>query len=144
MWRRAGTAILLAALLALDAAAPAAGASAPRFTLAEEGIIARNAALIALLPLDPSGVRTILDALATAEEPRAASRRLAPPTKTHRDILGGVGDGTPIRIDPARNPDLGLLFQRASPEAAYDLSQILKRVAGGKAGVQLAPAGGGR
>jgi hypothetical protein len=40
-----------------------------------------------------------------------------------------LGEPTlPDGFDAARNPDLKLLFHRASPEAAYDLFQILKRV----------------
>ena len=133
MWHKAGLAVLCAALAMLLSLGPVSGASAPRFTLSEEVIIARNDALTALLPLDPAGVRTILDALEAARRsPEGA--RTEPPKETYRDVLGGPG-GERIRIDPARNPDLDHLFQRASPEAAYDLFQILKRVGAGKAGI---------
>jgi hypothetical protein len=131
---RSASAILFAALLTLLGVGPVGGASAPRFTLAEEVIIARNDALSALLPLDPAGVRTILDALEAAKRTPAAPRP-EPPKETFRDVLGGPGGDGSARIDPARNPDLSQLFQRASPEAAYDLFQILKRVGGGKAGI---------
>jgi hypothetical protein len=93
---------------------------APRFTLAEETLIARNEALLALLPIDPHGVRKIVDAVVAAKEkPPTAS---APARDRQRDVNAVV-------IDPARNPDLEV-FQRASPEAAYDLFQLLKRVGG--------------
>lgn len=94
----------------------------PRFTLAEQIIIERNDALAALLPIDPSGVRKILDALAVAKERPPVMA--APPRWTRRDAGAVV-------VDPLRNPDLEV-FQRASPEAAYDLFQILKRVGGGQ------------
>jgi hypothetical protein len=132
MWRRTPAAILLAALLAPGGAAPAAGESARRFTLSEEVIIARNDALTALLPIDPDGVRRILDALEAVK--RAPDGGRTPPPQTFRDVLGGPG-GETLRIDPARNPDLNQLLQRGSPEAAYDLFQILKRVGSGKAGI---------
>jgi hypothetical protein len=104
------------------------GKGAPRFTFAEEVIIARNDALVALLPVDPWGVRRILDALTSAKEQPDAPKP-APRAGKHRDILGGesLPDGV-VPPDAASNPDLILLFQRSSPEAAYDLFQILKRV----------------
>jgi hypothetical protein len=132
MWRAIGFPVLLAALITLFGVVPGGGAS-PRFTLSEEVIIARNDALTALLPLDPAGVRTILDALAAARRSQEGVRP-EPPKETYRDVLGGPG-GERIRIDSARNPDLDQLFRRASPEAAYDLFQILKRVGTGKAGI---------
>lgn len=93
---------------------------APRFTLAEETIIARNEALVALLPIDPWGVRRIVDALVAAKQSPPTAP--APPRERQRDVNAVV-------IDPVRNPDLEV-FQRASPEAAYDLFQLLKRVGG--------------
>jgi hypothetical protein len=122
-------AILVAVLVALLGVTPGGAASAPRFSLAEEVIIARNDALIALLPIDPDGVRKLLDALDAAK--RAPDTRPGKSRGTFRDVLGGRG-GRQTRIDPTRNPDLNQLFQRASPEAAYDLFQILKRVGSGK------------
>jgi hypothetical protein len=97
----------------------------PRFTMAEEVIIARNDVLGALVRIDPWGVRTVLNAI-------AAARKL-PADKSDsvntRDVFGDprLREGD-FRIDPNQNPDLKILFQRASPEAAYDLFQILKRV----------------
>jgi hypothetical protein len=104
------------------------GKGAPRFTFAEEVIIARNDALVALLPVDPWGVRGILDALALAKQEPDAPKS-APRLGKNRDIRGGGSppDGV-VPPDAASNPDLNLLFQRSSPEAAYDLFQILKRV----------------
>ena len=131
MRAKAAAAILWAGLMTLTEAAPASGESA-RFTLSEEAIIARNDALIALLTLDPDGVRKILDALEATRPAPGQQRRGTP--GTFRDIPGGPG-GQTMRIDPSRNPDLNQLLQRASPDAAYDLFQILKRVGGGKAGV---------
>jgi hypothetical protein len=129
MFRTTSFAILTVILLLSSAAAGSRpNKAAPQFTLAEEVIIARNDALSALLRIDPSGVRTVLDAI-------AAARRLAPSDKSAkgdgktRDVFGDprLRDGK-FRIDPQQNPDLKILFQRASPEAAYDLFQILKRV----------------
>ena len=91
---------------------------APRFTLEEETLIARNEALLELLPLDPQGVRKIVDAVVAAKGKPPA----APVPQRQRDV-------TAVVIDPVRNPDLEV-FQRASPEAAYDLFQLLKRVGG--------------
>ena len=74
--------------------------------------------LLALLPVDPQGVRKIVDAVVAAKgKPPTAP---APPRQ--RDV-------TAVVIDPVRNPDLEV-FQRASPEAAYDLFQLLKKVGG--------------
>ena len=126
MFRRTCFAIVSVILALSDARADTAPKAAPRFTLAEEVIIARNDALNALLPVDPWGVRKILDAVATAKQSD-------PPTGggQTRDVTGDprLRDGN-FRIDPTQNPDLNILFQRASPEAAYDLFQILKRVGG--------------
>jgi hypothetical protein len=69
-------------------------------------------------------VRTVLDALAAVN--RQPLER--PDNGPSRDVFGDPrlqqGD---FRIDPQQNPDLKVLFQRSSPEAAYDLFQILKR-----------------
>jgi hypothetical protein len=131
MLRRCAIAVVTAAVI-LSAAAAAAqpDKAAPRFSFAEQVISARNDALEALLPLDPWGVRRILDALAAAKE-QPAERKPLPGPGRHRDVFGGhpLPEGMPAP-DPARNPDLSLLFQRSSPEAAYDLFQILKRVGG--------------
>ena len=127
MFRRACFALVAIVLSAATAAAQPEQA-APRFSFADEVIIARNDALDALLPVDPQGVRRILDALAAAKQ-QPAGRKTAPTPGKHRDVLGGhvIPEGI-VPPDPERNPDLNLLFQRSSPEAAYDLFQILKRV----------------
>jgi hypothetical protein len=120
-------AIFSAALVLAAAAMQAAAQSAPRFTLAEEVVIARNDALNELLKVDPLGVRKILDAMAAAKEQAPKT-----PAERQRDIGDRrTGDGA-VLVDPGRNPDLEV-FQRASPEAAYDLFQILKRVGGASA-----------
>jgi hypothetical protein len=119
--RATAFAILVAALALCGAAPDGAAQSAPRFTLAEEVVIARNDALTELVKIDPWSVRKILDAMAAAKQkPRPSQER-------QRD----VGERRPdaVHVDPGRNPDLEI-FQRASPEAAYDLFQILKRVGG--------------
>src|SRR5262245_28720940 len=90
---------------------------APKFTFADEVVISRNEALNALLPVDPWGVRKLLDSIAHAKQQQ--------PPVTHRDVLEDRNGR--IRVDPLQNPDLNILFQRVSPEAAYDLFQILKQ-----------------
>ena len=72
-------------------------------------------------------MRKIVDAL-NAAQARSAPGEAAPRRDRQRDVGA-------VEIDPQRNPDLAY-FQRASPEAAYDLFQLLKRVAGGKSGVK--------
>ena len=128
MLRRTCFAIISAVALISSAADAQPNKSPPRFTLAEEVVIARNDVLNALQSIDPWGVRMVLDALAAAKQ--------LPPDETPglgdgntRDVFGDprLRDGD-FRLDPAQNPDLKVLFQRASPEAAYDLFQILKRV----------------
>ena len=121
---------IVAVALTLGGAAPAEGAAqgAPRFTLAEEVVIARNDALTELLEIDPWSVRKILDAMAAAKQ-----KPPGPARERQRDV--GPGRSDTVRIDPGRNPDLEI-FQRASPEAAYDLFQILKRVGGTQSGAK--------
>jgi len=96
---------------------------APRFTIAEQIIIARNEALNELLESNPWAIRTIMDVLVAGKQ-RASPR--ASTEKRQRDAGS-------IRLDPQRNPDLEA-FQRSSPEAAYDLFQLLKRAAGSQTG----------
>jgi hypothetical protein len=110
---------ILSLVLASGAAIDGATQGAPRFTLAEEVVIARNDALSELHKIDPWSVRRIIDAMAAA--------KLQPPRERQRDMTERR-DGA-VEIDPGRNPDLDI-FQRASPEAAYDLFQLLKRVRG--------------
>ena len=126
--RRTCIVILSAAFILVSATAQGATQSAPRFTLAEEAIIARNELLSALLAVDPLGVRKIVDAIIAAKQRPSATAR-----KRGRTVeKPPSGDGVAV-IDPARNPDL-VIFQRASPEAAYDLFQLLKLVAGSQSG----------
>ncbi|MGH6768876.1 MAG: hypothetical protein ACRECO_07635 [Xanthobacteraceae bacterium] len=115
----------VALLCGVAEAEPEPAKAPPRFTMAEEVIIARNDVLSALLRIDPRGVRTVLDAIAAAKKLPADK---SGPGNT-RDVFGDpkLRDGD-FRVDPNKNPDLKILFQRASPEAAYDLFQILKRV----------------
>lgn len=119
---------ILAAALVLSAAAWGQPNNnmhgAPRFTLAEESIIARNDALAEMLAIDPAGVRKIVAAILVAKQQTA---KQSVPTRDRRRDAGAV------HIDPLRNPDLDVL-QRASPEAAHDLFQLIKRAAGGQTG----------
>ena len=94
----------------------------PKFTLAEEIIIARNDALGELAKVDPWSVRKILDAITAARQKQPE----APAAERPRDVTGAPPRAPGVIIDSARNPDLEY-FQRASPEAAYDLFQLLKR-----------------
>jgi hypothetical protein len=124
--RRPWFILLSVALLTAGATTQGAAQGAPRFTLAEEIVIARNDALNDLLKTDPWSVRRIIDAMAAAKQQPSSA-----PRDRQRDVGDRrSGDGT-VQIDPLRNPDLEI-FQRASPEAAYDLFQILKRVGGAK------------
>jgi len=125
--RRACVSIVTAVLIFASAAAHGETQRAPRFTLAEESIIARNDMLSALLAVDPVGVRKIVDAIVASKRPSSAKPKRGRTVETPQS-----GDGVVV-IDPARNPDL-IVFQRASPEAAYDLFQLLKQVAGGQTG----------
>ena len=128
MIRRIVLAIVACAVLSATAVATGSDKAPPKFSFAEDVIIARNDALNELLPLNPWGVRRILDAMTAFKQQPAA-----PKTPRYRDVFGT--DGAPkdsLRLDPVKNPDLDILFQRASPEAAYDLFQILKRVGGAK------------
>ncbi len=124
MIRRIILGIVACATLLATAAASGPNNAPPKFTFAEQVVIARNDALNELLPLNPWGVRKILDTMAAAKE-----QPVRPKTPRYRDVFGG--DGAPkdsLRLDPTKNPDLDILFQHASPEAAYDLFQILKQV----------------
>jgi hypothetical protein len=113
-------------------AAAEPGKAALSFSDADRAVIARNVELKALMRVDPAGVRTLLDAIAAAGQPPER------PSQRYRDVLGGRSGGQPggqghkggepgSELDPAQNPDLSILFQRSSPEAAYDLFQIIKR-----------------
>ena len=124
MTRRIIFGILACAMLSATVAASGPNSAPPNFTFAEQVIIARNDALNELLPLNPMGVRKILDTMAAAKE-----QPVRPKTPRYRDVFGGDNASKDsLRLDPAKNPDLDILFQHASPEAAYDLFQILKQV----------------
>lgn len=116
---RAATLLIALVLAACGIASAQQRTDAPRFTLTEEVIIARNDALDALMKVDPWSVRKIIDAMAAARQRPSQSQ------ERQRDV--GERRNDAVRIDPGRNPDLDV-FQRASPEAAYDLFQLLKRV----------------
>lgn len=98
----------------------------PSFSAAERGIIERNAALKALVESDPLVVRRAIDAVA-ALDARSADGAATPEPRTR-----GIGPRDPsVTLDPVANPDLNRL-QMASPEAAYDLFQLLKQAGSGK------------
>jgi hypothetical protein len=126
--RRACLSIVSAALIFASAGAHGETQRAPRFTLAEESIIARNDMLSALLAVDPVGVRKIVDAIVASKQRPSSAK-----PKRGRTVEKPQSGDDAIVIDPARNPDL-IVFQRASPEAAFDLFQLLKQVAGGQTG----------
>jgi hypothetical protein len=115
-------------LLLVGAAAHGAVQGAPRFTLSEEAIIARNDLLSALLAVNPWGVRKIVDAIVAAKQRPSATAR-----KRGRTVEKPASGDEVVIIDQARNPDL-VIFQRTSPEAAFDLFQLLKQVAGSPSG----------
>jgi hypothetical protein len=126
--------VIRSAVLALACALllqPASAAPRP-FTIAEEAIIDRNETLRSLYQTDPAMVRRVLDTLKS----RGQS------TDRQRDVFGPSAPGDPgsgprdpsqaeATFDPATNPDLAI-FQRASPEAAHDLFQLLKKASGRK------------
>jgi hypothetical protein len=107
---------LATALPSVGALAQAGGELRP-FTAQEQTIISRNTALSELVDRDPQLVRKALDAIAAAETMRAGPANDLPNSKPR-----GIGQ-TP---DPSHNPDLQQL-ERASPEAALDLFQRIKR-----------------
>ena len=99
--------LICAAVVVMMLTPPArADVDPPAFTTEEMKLVNRNETLRQALPADPWLVRRLLDDLA-----RKNGRPLAPP------------DG----LDAVKNPDL-----RSSPEAAYDLFQLLKRAADDK------------
>jgi hypothetical protein len=122
----AGAAVLLLlAPLPGSAPAPAQGVFSPT----EQVYIIRNELLDDLARDDPASARRILDLMAAvragdAARPEGARRRRMPDDD---------GDLERRVFDPVRNPDL-LIFQRASPEAAHELFQIIKRAGSGKPG----------
>mgnify|MGYP003386352978 CR=1 FL=1 len=97
----------------------------PAFSAADQAIITRNASLRASFARDPASVRQALDLMA-----RSRTRAV------DLDKPGGLTRDVPIRrqdsvdFDASTDPDLGAL-QRASPEAAHDLFQLLKQASSG-------------
>lgn len=89
----------------------------PTFSAAERSIIARNASLRDKVSTEPWLVRRVLDTLAHRTGDATRSALPAPAT---RDL--------PLerRFDTVVDPDLGS-FERASPEAASDLFQLIKK-----------------
>jgi hypothetical protein len=100
------------------------------FTAAEQNTIERNKALKLLVETDPCIVRRALDVLAAIAAP-AAGGTTAPEQRSR-----GIGPRDPTATpDPIENPDLNRL-QMASPEAAYDLFQLLKQASSRKSHTQ--------
>jgi hypothetical protein len=95
----------------------------PAFTPYDQSIIARNSLLRDAVASDPWLVRRTLDGLYKGmPESRSA---LPTPAPSARDM-----SLAPPRLDPSSNPDL-VPLDRASPEAANDLFQLLKKVGAG-------------
>jgi hypothetical protein len=111
MTNRLHLALLL--IVALPIGSAIAQAPSPVFSTQEQAVIRRNAALNDLLPRDPVLVRKVLDAIAFANSGGARSN-----------------DGQKRKPErppnPKSNPDLENLG-RASPEAAHDLFQLIKK-----------------
>ncbi|MET0278211.1 MAG: hypothetical protein ABW198_07760 [Pseudorhodoplanes sp.] len=120
---RPGICLAIGLLFLCEAtAALAQGSREPVFTATERAVIARNQALSIAFSVDPEVVRRILDEMAQPKprpEPKNSQKK--------RDMFDGKGSA-PAPIDLSTNPDIDVYLQRASPEAAYDLFQILKRV----------------
>jgi hypothetical protein len=122
---RLQTCLAIGLLLLCEMSAAPAQTGAPRepvFTATERAIIARNQALSIAFTVDPEVVRRILDEMAQPK-PRLEQKS----AQKKRDMFDGKGT-PPAPIDLSTNPDIDVYLQRASPEAAYDLFQILKRV----------------
>lgn len=109
------------------ALAPTGAANEPDFSAAERAIIDRNRALAIALSVDPGVVRRILDEMA---QPKPRPERKG--AEKQRGMFDRNGASAPI--DLSENPDIDVYLQRASPEAAYDLFQILKRVGAASGG----------
>lgn len=91
----------------------------------EEVLIDRNEVLSKMRREDPESLRQILDLIAS---PPAAPN---PPRPTAKPRIMPFPQREEPAFDPTENPDL-VLLQRSSPEAVYELLQILKRVGAGK------------
>jgi hypothetical protein len=116
-------------LLACAMLQPASAAPRP-FTIAEEAIIERNEALRTVYQTDPALVRRVLNAMKSRGQSKDRQRDAFGPKAPDDRPADRRDPAEPMpSIDPAANPDLAI-FQRASPEAAHDLFQLLKRAAG--------------
>jgi hypothetical protein len=113
MTRRLHLAFLLIVALPIGSAIAQAPSAAPVFSTEEQTVIRRNAALNDLLPRDPVLVRKVLDAIAFTKTGGARSN----------DGKSRKPERPP---NPKSNPDLEN-FGRASPEAAHDLFQLIKK-----------------
>lgn len=128
MTRRTFCALLVAFAMAPHGAGAEQRGTPPKFSFSEQIIIERNDTLVQLVAIDPWGVRTVLDSIDSARKLRP-EQKLTARTKKNRDLSNDRERAEDKRLlDPAKNPDLHILFQRTSPEAAYDLFQIIKRV----------------
>ncbi len=117
MWNRIVIA-LIAAIILPGASARAELAAQPIFTVAEQAIIHRNAALTLLTKSDPWLVRQVLDAIAQSQARQGDARDAAGQTAASARY-----ERPP---EPEHNPDLDHLG-RSSPEAAHDLFQLIKK-----------------
>jgi hypothetical protein len=114
MTNRLHLAFLLIVALPIGSAIAQAPAPAPSFSVEEQAVIRRNAALNDLLPRDPALVRKVLDAITSANTGGGARSNDGKARKPERPP------------NPKSNPDLENLG-RASPEAAHDLFQLIKK-----------------
>jgi hypothetical protein len=91
----------------------------PAFSESDRTIIARNRLLATILDQDPWLVRRALDSLALADTQQQKDIGKLPP-------LPPRTPATPTDDDLRDNPDLEQM-QKALPEAAHDLFQLLKQ-----------------
>ena len=118
--------VAIALIAAIESGHADFAGNGQNFTFTEQVIIERNQLLHELVAIDPQGVRKLIDAVAAAKQTR---RKSAVKMKRNRDVRNNRNTGDDVMtVNPKQNPDLYLLFQRSSPEAAYDLFQILKQV----------------
>jgi hypothetical protein len=96
---------------------------APVFTAAEVAVIVRNEALAVLIADHPNEVRRALDALADVEAGggRGRGRDLQDDPRPRPNAPSGAP-----AFDASANPDLNRL-ERATPEAVFDLFQLIKQ-----------------
>jgi hypothetical protein len=126
MWTKLVLAMTIACCCGFGASHAQVPRDTPPFSVEDQRIIKRNAALASLVRRDPWLVRQALDTLAGV--PLVSGRNSGLP-----EIQQGAGkqkgqrkpDAEP-RLDLKRNPDLDE-FSRTSPEAAHDLFQLIKQ-----------------